>query len=74
MANPADPAKPANLIRGRSLRMIDDENFDRALGRHELQPELFLQRGEDVWEVGVGLGRLPDRPAGSRIPSGPRPE
>jgi hypothetical protein len=34
--------QPANLIRGRSLRMIDDENFDRALGRHELQSELFL--------------------------------
>ena len=36
------PGGPVPLIRGRSLRMIDDENFDRALGRCEFQPELFL--------------------------------
>jgi hypothetical protein len=30
------------LIRGRSLDMIDDENFNRTLGGHEFQPKLFL--------------------------------
>ena len=33
--------------------MIDDEHFDGALGRLELQPEL-VHRGEDDWEVGIG--------------------
>jgi hypothetical protein len=33
---------PVTSILGRSLRVIDDENFHRPLGRCELQPELFL--------------------------------
>ena len=44
--------------------MIDDENFDWAFGRHEFQPELILQSGEDVWEVGVG------RPSAWKSPQG----
>jgi len=35
-------ASLANSIRGGSLRMIDDEYFDRTLARRELQSELFL--------------------------------
>jgi hypothetical protein len=38
--------------------MIDDENFNRAFSRRELQPELFLECGENIWEVGVGLAGL----------------
>jgi len=41
--------------------MIDDENFDGAFGRHELQSELLFQGGEDVWEVGVGRPSVPRR-------------
>ena len=50
--------------------MIDDENFHRALCRHQLQPELFLQRGEDVGALGIARG--PPKPGESpqgRVPS-----
>lgn len=36
------PRSPANLVRGRSLHVIDNKNFDRAFGRYQLQPQLFL--------------------------------
>src|SRR5579864_9157172 len=48
-------AAGANLIRGWPLGMIDDENFERAFCRHELQSELLLQSGEDVWEGGARI-------------------
>src|SRR3954451_17755135 len=47
------PPDGPGLICGGPLRMIDDENFDRALGRFELQPELF-HRGENDRQVGLG--------------------
>jgi hypothetical protein len=31
-----------SLVRGGSLRMIDDESFHRAPSRRQLEPELFL--------------------------------
>lgn len=34
--------------------MIDDQNFDRALGRFEFQADLLLHRGK---EVRAGIGR-----------------
>src|SRR5262245_29051665 len=54
--------QPANLIFGRSLRMIDDQNLHRALARRQLQPELLLERTEDVRETAVG-----GRPGSRRI-------
>src|SRR5262245_12878336 len=40
-------------VLGRSFRMIDDQNFDRTLGGDKLQPELLLERSENVWGGGV---------------------
>src|SRR5579864_2415661 len=48
-----NPPPAHHLIRDWPLRMIDDENFDRAFCRHELQSELLLQGGEDVWSGGA---------------------
>jgi len=42
-------------ILGGSLHAIDHQDSDRSLIGHDLQPKLFLQRGEDRRARGVKL-------------------
>jgi hypothetical protein len=38
-----------SLVLGRFLHMINNEDFNRAFARFELQSELFLKGGKDRW-------------------------
>src|ERR1700722_7444042 len=42
------PSHPASVGRG-PFRCVDDERFDRTLGRFEPQPELLLDRLKKRW-------------------------
>src|ERR1700691_6585720 len=42
------------LVLRRSLHVIDDKHFDRALLRFQFQSELFLQGRKQRWSIGIG--------------------
>src|SRR5262245_7166869 len=50
-------SRPALLISRRLRHVVDDPHFDRSFGGIEFQPELLLNRGEEIRRIGIDRWR-----------------